>query len=128
MKVICHGIDLVDCDRIDQMLSRHEDRFLERVFTLTEQEYSQRHRDRTERLAGRFAVKEAVMKMIGTGWSEGAAWKDVETINNSAGKPEVKLSGEIARLAREMGIDHISVSITHAKGLAVASAIALGDE
>ena len=126
MKVICHGIDLVDCARIKKLLKEHEERFLKRVFTSAEQQYSNRHRDRTERLAGRFAVKEAVMKMLGTGWSENTAWTDIETINNSAGRPEVTLHGEIVRLAKQMGIEQISVSITHTRDLAIASAIAIG--
>ena len=128
MKVICHGIDLVDCQRIGKLLEQHEKRFLERVFTAAEQEYSNRHRDRVERLAGRFAVKEAVMKMLGTGWGEKTAWTDIETINDPAGKPEVTLGGEVARTAKQMGIECISVSITHTKDLAIASAIALGNE
>jgi len=128
MKVICHGIDLVDCKRIEKMLQEHEERFLQRVFTEVEQEYSNQHRDRVERLAGRFAVKEAVMKMLGTGWSEGTGWTEIETINDPAGKPEVTLKGKIAEIAGEMGIDKISVSITHTRELAIASAIALGED
>jgi len=57
MKVICHGIDLVDCKRIEQLLDRHDGRFLDRVFTSAEQAYSSRHRQRVERLGGRFAEK-----------------------------------------------------------------------
>lgn len=126
MQVICHGIDLVDCQRIARMLERHEDRFLERVFTSDEQAYSARHQDRIERLAGRFAVKEAVMKMLGTGWGGDSAWTDIETINNPSGRPEVKLSGAVAQRAAQMGITQVSISITHTAQLAIASAIALG--
>ena len=127
MKVICHGIDLVDCKRIEQLTQRHQQRFLDRVFTPAEQTYSNRHRHATERLGGRFAVKEAVMKMLGVGWQDGVAWTDIETRNDPLGKPTVNLRGRIAHLARELGIDQISVSITHTSGLAIASAIALGD-
>ena len=67
------------------------------------------------------------MKMLGTGWSKETAWTDIETSNNPAGKPEVTLSGQIATVAAEMGIKRISVSITHTKDLAIASAIALGN-
>ena len=128
MQVICHGIDLVECKRIERLLEHHGQRFLDRVFTSAEQEYSGRHRKRVERLSGRFAVKESVMKMMGKGWSEEVGWTDIETVNNPAGKPEVALSGDIAVLAKKMGIECISVSITHTNGLAIASAIALGDE
>jgi holo-[acyl-carrier protein] synthase len=128
MDVICHGIDLVDCNRIQELLTRHGQRFLDRVFTPTEQEYSQRHRLQVERLSGRFAVKEAVMKMLGTGWQNGIAWTDIEVINDALGRPEVKLSGKVAAVAKELGIEQVSVSITHTSGLAVASAIALGNK
>ena len=128
MKVICHGIDLVDCHRVEHLLQEHGRRFLRRVFTPAEQAYSNRHRQAAERLAGRFAVKEAVMKMLGTGWRDGIAWTDIETRNDPAGKPLVTLTGQIAQIAAEMGIDNISVSITHTADLATASAIALGAE
>ena len=128
MRVICHGIDLVDCKRIAELMERHGSRFTDRVFTEAEQAYSRRHRYEIERLSGRFAVKEAVMKMIGTGWQNGVSWTDIETRNDPLGKPMVQLSGVIAELAAAMGIKQISVSITHTNDLAVASAIALGDD
>ena len=126
MRVICHGIDLVDCERIEKLRHQHGERFLNRVFTRRELQYCQSHRYQDERLGGRFAVKEAVMKMLGTGWQNGIAWTDIETVNDAAGKPTVNLTGHIGRVAGEMGIDQISVSITHTSKLAVASAIALG--
>ncbi len=128
MTILFHGIDLVDCRRIEKVVKRHGQTFLDRVFTSAEQEYCNRHRWATERLAGRFAVKEAVLKLIGTGWRNGIAWTDVETINDPAGKPVVELHGVVAQLADEMGVRQVSVSITHAADLAVASAIALGDD
>ncbi len=128
MDVICHGIDLVDGTRIRELLDKHGQRFLDRVFTAGEQQYSQRHRLQVERLSGRFAVKEAVMKMLGTGWQNGIAWTDIEVVNDALGRPEVKLSGKVAGLAKDLGIEQVSVSITHTSGLAVASAIALGNK
>ena len=128
MRVVCHGIDLVDCRRIGELVERHGARFLNRVFTPVEQAYSDKHRRRVERLGARFAVKEAVMKMLGVGWQDGIAWTDIETYNDRLGKPMVRLSGVIAQLAKEMGIDQVSVSITHTSDLAIASAIALGND
>lgn len=122
---ILQGIDIVDCLKIEQLLQKHEKRFLNRVFTPTEQRYCSRYRNRAERLAGRFAVKEAVMKMLGTGWSGGVAWTNIETTNNTAGKPEVKLSGELAQIAQKMGIKTVSISISHTGNMAIASAVAL---
>ncbi len=127
MQIISHGIDLVQCERVEQMLERHGERFLERVFTPAEQTYSRRfEKGMIERLAGRFAAKEAVLKALGTGWRDGIAWTDVETTNNPAGKPEISLHGKVQELARQQGIQQIHISITHAGGLAQASAIAVG--
>ena len=61
MEIIAHGIDLVDFPRIEDMVKRHKDRFLDRVFTAAEQAYAKAHRNNNEKLAGRFAAKEAVM-------------------------------------------------------------------
>jgi holo-[acyl-carrier protein] synthase len=125
MGIIAHGIDLVDCPRIEQMIERHGERFVRRVFTDTEQAYAKANKNEIEKLAGRFAAKEAVLKLIGTGWRGKIAWTDIEIINNAAGQPEVTITGEVKRIAGELGIDHISVSITHTANFAIASAVAL---
>ena len=127
MKIIAHGIDLVDRPRIKQMVQRHGQRFLNRVYTTKEQQYAESHRDNIEKLAGRFAAKEAVLKLMGTGWIGKIAWTDIEIINNSAGQPEVTITGEVKRIAEKLGIDQISVSITHTANFAIASAIALAN-
>jgi holo-[acyl-carrier protein] synthase len=127
MKIIAHGIDLVDRPRIKQMVQRHGQRFLNRVYTTKEQQYAESHRDKIEKLAGRFAAKEAVLKLMGTGWVGKIAWTDIEVVNNSAGQPEVAITGEVKRIAEKLGINQISVSITHTANFAIASAIALAD-
>lgn len=125
MGIIAHGIDLVDCPRIEQMIERHGERFVNRIFTAAEQAYAKSSRNEVEKLSGRFAVKEAVLKLIGTGWRGKIAWTDIEVINNAAGQPEVTIRGEVKRIADELGIEQISVSITHTANFAIASAIAL---
>ena len=125
MQIIAHGIDLVDRPRIEQMVERHGDRFVNRVFTVREQAYADANKDRTEKLAGRFAAKEAVLKLMGTGWRGKIAWTDIEVVNNAAGQPEVTLCGEVEKVAARLGIEHISVSITHTANFAIASAVAL---
>jgi holo-[acyl-carrier protein] synthase len=125
MEIVAHGIDLVDRPRIEQMIKRHGSRFINRVFTAAEQAYAQANRDRIEKLAGRFAAKEAILKLMGTGWRGKIAWTDIEVVNNPAGQPEVTLSGEVEKLADKLGIKHISVSITHTANFAIASAVAL---
>jgi holo-[acyl-carrier protein] synthase len=125
MEIIAHGIDLVDFPRIDEMIKRHGGRFLDRIFTPVEQDYADSNRNRTEKLAGRFAAKEAVLKMLGTGWRGKIAWTDIEVINSPTGQPEVVLTGEVKKIADKLGIKHISISITHTANFAICSAVAL---
>ncbi|MHC4462322.1 MAG: holo-ACP synthase [Planctomycetota bacterium] len=125
MEIVAHGIDLVDCPRIEEMIKRHGKRFVNRVFTAAEQAYAEANKNRIEKLAGRFAAKEAILKLMGTGWRGKIAWTDIEVINNSSGQPEVTLDGEVEKIADKLGIKHISVSITHTANFAIASAVAL---
>ena len=125
MGIIAHGIDLVDFPRIEDMVKRHGERFLDRVFTAAEQQYANSNKNGIEKLAGRFAVKEAVLKLVGTGWRGKIAWTDIEVVNTETGQPQVNLSGEVAKIAAGLGIAQISVSITHTANFAIASAVAL---
>ena len=125
MEIIAHGIDLVDCPRIEEMVARHGERFVQRIFTAAEQAYAESNKNKIEKLAGRFAAKEAILKLMGTGWRGKIAWTDIEIINNSSGQPKVTLGGEVEKIADKLGIKHISVSITHTANFAIASAVAL---
>jgi holo-[acyl-carrier protein] synthase len=125
METIAHGIDLVDFPRIDEMIKRHGERFLNKVFTTAEQDYAEANKNGAEKLAGRFAAKEAILKLMGTGWRGKIAWTDIEIINNPTGQPEVTLCGEVKKIADRLGIKQISVSITHTANFAIASAVAL---
>jgi holo-[acyl-carrier protein] synthase len=125
MDLIAHGIDLVDFPRIERMIERHGERFLDRVFTAAEQDYARQHRRPVERYAGRFAAKEAVLKLVGTGWRGQIAWTDVEVRNDALGRPEVFLSGEVQQIAQRLGIKQITLSITHTADFAMASAVAV---
>ncbi len=128
MEIVAHGIDLVDCSRIEAMIERHSERFIQRVFTAAEQAYAEANKNKIEKLAGRFAAKEAILKLMGTGWRGKIAWTDIEIINNSIGQPEVTLTGEVEKIADKLGIKHISVSITHTANFAIASAVALTEK
>lgn len=125
MDIIAHGIDLVDCPRIEEMCARHGERFLNRVFTPAEQACARGRKNSIENYAGRFAAKEAILKLVGTGWRGKIAWTDIEVTNDPSGRPEVTLSGEVQKIARELGIERISISITHTANFAIASAVAL---
>ena len=125
MEIVAHGIDLVDCPRIEEMINRHGERFIDRVFTVAEQAYADKNKNSVEKYAGRFAAKEAILKLMGTGWRGKIAWTDIEIINNNNGQPKVTLDGEVKSIADELGISQISVSITHTANFAIASAVAL---
>lgn len=117
------GVDIVDIGRIQALLDRYGDRFLARVYTEGEKGYAMSGANRAERLAGRFAVKEAVMKALGTGKSQGILWRDVETLRGRLGKPEVHLHGQAVKWAKLHGVGKLHASITHDAGKALAFVI-----
>ena len=123
MEIIAHGVDLIDCPRLAESLRRHGQRFLERVFTPAELDYCLAKRRHLEHLAGRFAAKEAVLKVLGTGWRGGVNWMDIEVRNAPSGQPLVSLRGESGRIAEALGIRRVLISISHTSSHAVASAI-----
>ena len=125
MKIVAHGIDLVDFPRIENLIDRHKERFLDRVFTQREQNDADAVKNRVEKLAGRFAAKEAVLKLLGTGWRGKIAWTDIEIINNPLGQPVVEITGEVKNIAEQSGIEQITLSITHTANFAIASVVAL---
>ncbi len=125
MQIVAHGIDMVELSRIEAILTRHGGRFLRRVFTAREQAEAASVKKNVEKFAGRFATKEAVMKMIGTGWGSGVNWTDIEVVNGPAGVPTVNLSGRAKQIASQAGISQITLSITHTAELAIASVVAL---
>lgn len=120
-----HGIDLVECRRIAKVLADHRERFLERVLTEAERRRAAEFRDPVPHIAGRWAAKEAVLKMLGTGWRGGIAWTDIEILPDRLGRPIVRLQGETARVAERMGVEQVLLSITHTADHAAASAIGL---
>lgn len=126
MNIIGIGLDATDLPRVSAVLARFGDRFLQRVFTEGEIFYSKRHRDPVPHLAGRFAVKEAAMKALGTGHSRGVLWKDVEVVRRG-GPPQLQLHGGAARWAERLQVRRSLVTITHSESLAIAQVILLGD-
>lgn len=119
-----HGIDLVEISRVAELLERHGERFRERCFTEGEQSDADAGgAGRIARYAARFAMKEAVLKALGTGWSGGIEWTDVETRRAPSGQPILTLHGAAAERAAELGIRSWAVSMSHTGDLAMASAI-----
>ena len=126
MRILGHGIDMVETSRIARMMDEHGDRFLERCFTARERGYAQDRRRQVEHLAGRFAAKEAILKVLGTGWRNGIAWTDAEVVREPSGRPAVVLSGKCLETAAVLGIDEWWISISHIETHAIASAIGVG--
>jgi holo-[acyl-carrier protein] synthase len=126
MNIIGIGMDATDLPRVADLLERYGERFLRRVFTDGEISYCTKRRDPVPHLAGRFAVKEAAMKALGTGQSRGVGWKDIEVVR-VGGPPRLKLHGGAARRAESMGVKQSLVTITHSEALALAQVLLIGD-
>jgi holo-[acyl-carrier protein] synthase len=126
MRTLVHGIDLTEVARIGRLVADHGESFLLRCFTERERAYAGDRKRRDEHLAARFAAKEAVLKALGTGWSNGIGWTDVEIVLLPSGQPTVQLSGRAADIAREQGIAAWLISMSHTETHAIASAIGTG--
>ena len=116
------GTDVVDLDRFRVALARTPS-LVERVFTEGERAYAMRKRDPAERLAARFAVKEATMKALGVGLGA-FRFHDVEVVKARSGEPSLRLSGRAAELAAEKGVREWKVSISHSALVALAVVVA----
>jgi holo-[acyl-carrier protein] synthase len=121
--IVGMGIDIAEVPRIQAVIESQKERFLRRVFTLDEVAYCEQFKNRYERYAGRFAVKEAAMKALGTGWSRGVRWVDLEVVRAPGGKPTLALKGEARKIADGLGVKNIAVSITHTEAQAIAQVI-----
>lgn len=121
--IIGLGVDIAEVPRVQAAIERRGQPFLRRVFTPREIEYCERFKNKFERYAGRFAAKEAAMKALGTGWRRGIRWVDLEVVRERSGRPTISLAGEAAKIAAQLGVKHISVSITHTEAQALAQVI-----
>ena len=121
--IVGMGIDMAEVPRIQAVIESQRERFLRRVFTPEEVAYCEQFKNKYERYAGRFAVKEAAMKALGTGWSRGVRWVDLEVVRVRGGKPTLLLKGEALKIAAAMGVKNIAVSITHTEAQAIAQVI-----
>jgi len=128
MNIVGIGTDIVECLRIAQMIDRHGDLFITRVYTDHEIEYCQTRKQSTQHYAGRWAAKEAVLKALGTGWRRGISWRDVEIRNDTTGKPVVALRGGARDVVEELHITEMLISISHCRSHATAYALALGKD
>jgi len=121
--IVGTGIDIAEVDRIAQSIARFGARFKERVFTADEIRYCESKANKAERYAARFAAKEAGMKALGTGWSRGVRWQDIEVRRLPGGRPTLAFHGRAGEIFTEMGGVRAHLSLTHTKQSAMAFVI-----
>lgn len=126
--IIGIGTDIIEVLRIAQMIERHGELFINRVYTPDEIRYCQSRKMATQHFAGRWAAKEAILKAIGTGWRRGISWRDVEVLSAQGGQPTVALHDGALDVAQRLGIEEVLISISHCRSHATAHAVAQGDE
>ncbi len=124
MAIVGTGIDIVECLRIAQMIERHGELFITRVYTDAEIEYCTARKAATQHYSGRWAAKEAVLKALGTGWRRGISWRDIEIRNDRRGAPTVNLRAGARDVMEKAGIRRLHVSISHCRSFAVAHVVA----
>jgi holo-[acyl-carrier protein] synthase len=117
------GVDITEVARIRSVIEKRGETFLRRIYTPGEIAYCERFKNKFERFAGRFAAKEAAMKALGTGWSCGVRWVDLEVIRERSGRPTLAIRGEAGKIAARLGVKNIAVSITHTEDQALAQVI-----
>ncbi len=121
------GVDMLEISRMERVIERRPS-FLRRVFTDEERAYCEHTARPAEHYAARFAAREAVLKALGCGFSNGVRVKDVSVVNDETGRPQAKLEGRAAQIAAEQGVREIALSISHTRGVAVANAVAVTDK
>ena len=126
MDVLGIGTDIIECLRIAQMIERHGELFINRVYTDHEIAYCRARKAATQHFAGRWAAKEAVLKAMGTGWRRGISWRDIEVRNQPSGKPVIALRGGARDVIEASGIQQMLISISHCRSHATAYALAVG--
>ena len=117
------GIDIEKINRIERIIERWGHKFLDRIYTKGEQAYCLNRVTSAQSFAARFAAKEACMKALGTGFSQGVRWLDIEVVRLKGHRPEIKLHGRSKEIADSMGIVNISLTITHSDNFAHALVI-----
>ena len=126
MSVLGIGVDLVECARIQRSIERFGDRFLHRVFTNGEIEYSMSMKFPARHLAARFAAKEAVSKAFGTGIGKAMGWRDIDVRKKESGEPFLVFSGPAKELAARRGVTYALITLSHTEHHAMASVVLEG--
>ena len=121
--IVGTGIDIAEVPRIAESIQQFGERFLRRIFTDQEIRYCDSKANRVERFAARFAAKEAAMKALGTGWSRGVRWRDIEVWRSPGSRPTIRFHGKAAEFAARLSTKNVALSLSHTPEQAIASVI-----
>jgi holo-[acyl-carrier protein] synthase len=126
-QIIGIGSNIIECLRIAQMMERHGEQFVGRVYTEQEIKYCQSRTMSTQHFAGRWAAKEAILQALGTGLRPGMGYRDIEVRSEAGGRPVVAMRGGARDIIEQLGISQLMVTIAHCRSHATAYAIAIGN-
>jgi holo-[acyl-carrier protein] synthase len=121
--IIGTGVDIVEISRIKNAAKKWKKSFLKKIFTDKELRYSNEKTSSYQHLAARFAAKEAMVKALGSGLTSRMEWRDIEIWNETSGKPNVRLDGEVKRISDSMGVKDVIISMSHTRTYAIANVI-----
>lgn len=128
MDILC-GVDIIEIERIKKAIQKDNGRLISKVFTEAERDYCEKRlMSKHQHYAVRFAAKEAVSKALGTGIAGGLALVDIEVVKDERGKPDIKLHGKAKKIADEMGVKSMKLSLSHCDSYAVANVVCLIEE
>lgn len=125
MMILGLGTDIVEIVRIGRMIEKHGELFLQRIYSEDEIRYCSRRHETYQHYAGRWAAKEAVLKVLGTGISGGIRWRDIEVLPMKSGRPSVRLRGAARDHADSLSVDEVLITISHCRAYATATAIGI---
>ncbi|MBI3921830.1 MAG: holo-ACP synthase [Armatimonadetes bacterium] len=117
------GVDIVNVRRVESIIARHGERFLNKVFTAGEIAYCRRRHYPQQNFAARIAAKEAGSKAIGTGWRQGVQWKHFEVTRAPSGKPSLVVHGRAKEILEDAGVSNMALSMSHDENYAIAHVI-----
>lgn len=127
MNILGVGTDIIEVLRIAQMIERHGEQFVSRVYTSHEIDYCSSRNHATQHFAAHWVAKEAILKALGSEWVRGIRWKDIEIRIAAGERPKVAFAGGARELCETLGVTDLQLSLSHCRTYATAFAIAVKD-
>jgi holo-[acyl-carrier protein] synthase len=128
MRIVGVGTHIVECLRIAQLIERHGELFLNRVFTAAEIQYCSERNAATQHYAARWAAKEATLRALGSGWTRGIGWRDIEVAVGPHESAQLQLYGGVQEIAARQSIDQWKLSLSHCRTHATATVLAMATD